>query len=180
MLVVASVGTDHHPFDRLLEWCVASSERLGARFVVQTGATSPRSGVECVDFMAPDELEELMRSADAVICHGGPGTIAAARSAGHRPIVAPRRPQLGEHVDDHQMRFAESMAAAGDVDVVDSLEALIALLERPRVRIDLSAESGQAAAVAEFGRLVDQLVSGELATRPWRHRFLVRRVPRRP
>ncbi len=56
--------------------------------------------------MSHDRLEELLAQATVVVCHGGPGTVTEARDAGHVPLCMPRDPELGEHVDDHQQRFA--------------------------------------------------------------------------
>ena len=57
----------------------------------------------------------MMRRADAIVCHGGPSTIMEARNAGVVPVVIPRDPARGEHVDEHQLRFAEFMAAKGAI-----------------------------------------------------------------
>ena len=44
-LVLALVGTDHHPFDRLVRWMdAAASFHPEARFVVQHGAPGGRFG----------------------------------------------------------------------------------------------------------------------------------------
>ena len=88
-LVVVSVGTDHHPFERLLDWVERASRESELSFLVQRGATSGRPTIESFDYVSVDELDRLMRSADAVVCHGGPGTISMAWKAGHRPIVVP-------------------------------------------------------------------------------------------
>ena len=179
-LIVVSVGTDHHRFDRLLEWVAAAADRLAADVVAESGSTPPLDGVECFDFVAADELTELMLRADAVVCHGGPGTIALARSSGHRPIVVPRDPKLGEHVDDHQLRFAAALAAEEVVDCATSIEELVALLAAPRCRLDQADTDTTDDAVRQFAALVDGLSAGTLKARPWRNRFHLRRIDRSP
>ena len=113
-LVVALVGTDHHPFDRLVGWVDAwAAGARDARVVVQHGSARPPAHAEGVRVLPPDELSDLLGRATAVVCHGGPGTIAAVRAAGLLPIVVAREPSRREHVDDHQARFvraAESVA----------------------------------------------------------------------
>ena len=64
------------------------------------------------------------------MCHGGPGLITEAREAGHVPLCVPRDPQLGEHVDGHQQRFAALAAREGVVRTVQSQEAFDDELDR--------------------------------------------------
>jgi UDP-N-acetylglucosamine transferase subunit ALG13 len=117
-LVLVVVGTDHHPFDRLMRWvdaCAAEPIGAGVRWTVQRGTSRPPGRVDSREYLSHGELEIAMSDASAVVCHGGPGTITDARSAGHVPIVVPRTRALGEHVDDHQQRFARRLADAGQI-----------------------------------------------------------------
>lgn len=176
MRVVASVGTDHHPYERMLDWMTAATEQLGLDVVVQRGATPAREGVETVDYVGADELSALMQGADAVVCHGGPGTIALAQRSGHRPIVMARNPEFGEHVDDHQMRYVAKLEADGAIDTATSLDQLIALLREPRTRTEAAGTDDAAQqAVSEFGSLVSQLLAGTLPKRSLRQRIVLRR-----
>ena len=179
-LIVVSVGTDHHRFDRLLEWVSVAADRAGAKVVAQSGSTPALDGLECFDYVGADELAELMSRADAVVCHGGPGTIALARSARHRPIVVARDPRLGEHVDDHQLRFSAALAAEGVIDRAASIDEMVSLLARPRPRLDARVDEASCNAVREFASLVERLNAGQLPTRPWRDRIQIRRVDRSP
>jgi UDP-N-acetylglucosamine transferase subunit ALG13 len=83
------------------------------------------------------------------------------RAAGLRPIVVPRRAGLGEHVDDHQRRFAEFMARRGlvtladDEDTLDAaLDALVGDPDAYRINRQDAAPPG----VARIGALIDDLV----------------------
>jgi UDP-N-acetylglucosamine transferase subunit ALG13 len=129
-LVLAMVGTDHHPFDRLVDWVdQAASRRPDIQFVVQHGTSRPPRIADGHEFLEHDRLVQLMTESRAVICHGGPGTIMEARSAGHVPICVPRDPARGEHVDEHQLRFARLVGPAGLVRVVHDPEALLGVLD---------------------------------------------------
>jgi UDP-N-acetylglucosamine transferase subunit ALG13 len=173
-LLLVSVGTDHHPFDRLIGWIdgwlAANPGRL--RCLMQTGTSAPPRGpAEWQAYLAFDALEGAMAEAAAVVCHGGPGTILGARHLGAVPIVVPRQHRLGEHVDDHQVAFARRLAAAGDggIHLAETEPDLHRLLDR------VVAEPGgfragpearaTTAAVREFGRLVEGLVGGQPARR---------------
>lgn len=124
-LVLALVGTDHHPFDRLVDWADEVAVREPALHVlVQYGASRAPAVAEGVDFLRHDRLVELLHRASAVICHGGPGTIIDARDAGHVPLCVPRDPARGEHVDGHQQRFVALVGGAGTVQEVATTEQL--------------------------------------------------------
>lgn len=174
--VVVSVGTDHHPFARLLEWAADVERRLDAHVVVQCGATAPHPDLECFDYLPADELGERIRAADAVVCHGGPGTIGMCRSAGHRPIVIPRDPARGEHVDDHQMRYSAKLAADGDIDLAATCDELVAMLSQPRERIGDEDQPDGLRPADQFAELADRLLDGTIEPRPFRSRFLLRRT----
>ena len=89
-LVVVSVGTDHHPFHRLIRWVEAfHARRPAVRFIVQRGTSQwPGPAVESHELIPHDELRRLFARATAVVCHGGPSTVMDARSVGRLPIVA--------------------------------------------------------------------------------------------
>ena len=126
-LVLAMVGTDHHPFDRMVDWvdALATSLPSGADVVVQHGHTHPPRRAQGRDFCSSAELVELIARAAVVICHGGPATIANARDAGHVPLCVPRDPRRGEHVDGHQQRFVEALHRLGVVVRPDSQAELL-------------------------------------------------------
>ncbi|MBM7518314.1 glycosyltransferase [Nocardioides nitrophenolicus] len=112
-LVAVFLGTDHHRFDRLLGWVGRLVEQRRFVFHVQHGATPLPAGLTGERLMGPAAMADLLDRADAVITHGGPGSIMDAREHGHLPIVVPRDPHQGEHVDDHQQRFARFVSRTG-------------------------------------------------------------------
>jgi UDP-N-acetylglucosamine transferase subunit ALG13 len=129
-LVLALVGTDHHPFDRLVDWMDDAARRhRGARFVVQHGASREPLVAEGHAFLDQGRLHELLDAASVVVCHGGPGTIMDARSAGHLPLCVPRDPALGEHVDGHQQRFVGLVGTAGVVRAAPGAAEFAAALD---------------------------------------------------
>lgn len=129
--ILIILGTDHHPFVRLCDWADEwVSQHPGDEVVVQCGSTRPPSRAVGIEMFTPQCLVEELNNVDAAITHGGPGSIATVRASGLRPIIVPRNPRLGEHVDDHQMRFS-AWAATHDLgDVVSDLAELGRSLER--------------------------------------------------
>jgi UDP-N-acetylglucosamine transferase subunit ALG13 len=168
-LLLVTVGTDHHPFDRLVRWAGAWLDGHPGRLrcLMQTGTSAPpaagAAGVEWQAYLEFDALQAAMASAAAVVCHGGPGTILGARHMGAVPIVVPRQHRLGEHVDDHQVAFSRRLAAEGDeIHLAETEADLHRLLDRvgaePAAFRAGPEDRATAVAVREFERLVDGLV----------------------
>lgn len=129
-MILLSLGTHQQPFPRALD-LVEPLARGGEEVLIQHGATAPRPelpNTRWVEFMPFADLVEAMRGARGVVCHAGVGTIVTAIRAGHVPVVIPRRPDLGEHVDDHQMDIAGRYAERGLVRCVTTEADLAPLL----------------------------------------------------
>jgi UDP-N-acetylglucosamine transferase subunit ALG13 len=133
------------------------------RCVVQHGTSAPPRRAEGVDYLDHGALTSLLDEATVVVCHGGPTTITESRRHGRRPIVVPRDPALGEHVDDHQQRFCARMEAKGLISAAADEERLRALLDRaletPAEFVVEAAGGDVAASVAKFGALVAALLA---------------------
>ncbi|MEO6987760.1 MAG: glycosyltransferase [Aquihabitans sp.] len=162
--VVVTVGTDHHRFDRLVMWAEHwATANPDVPMLVQRGESDPTSHAESVPMLAYDQLVAAMTGADAVVTQGGPAAIMDARSVGHRPVVVPRRGTLGEHVDDHQVRFTAWMAERDLVWLADDEHGLHRLLDRamrdPQA-LRIPPDSGEVAeSVERFAALVDPLLT---------------------
>jgi UDP-N-acetylglucosamine transferase subunit ALG13 len=156
--VVVAVGTDHHPFPRLMSW-ISSWPEGDVDWFVQHGSSLCPPGVRGRALLAADELLDELVAADAVVCHGGPGLIMDVRAAGHRPVVVARRPDLGEHVDSHQVEFVTWLAARSDLRVADDESSFheqvrAAILDGRGDRV----ASTSVEVARRFGLLVDELV----------------------
>jgi UDP-N-acetylglucosamine transferase subunit ALG13 len=131
------VGTDHHPFDRVVAWADAAVDDLRAaghdvQLRVQRGSSRRSERGENAQILLPHEMNEWLEWANVAVVHAGPGTIAAARRVGHFPVVVPRDPELGEHVDDHQMRFARWVAGRSLGLLVDRPQDFVPALDSAR------------------------------------------------
>lgn len=112
-LILATVGTHEDPFNRLLDALDGLVERgiITEPVICQSGyCTSTPKHVECHKQLPFDSLQALMADARLIITHGGPASIMQALAHGVIPIVVPRQSDFGEHVDNHQCRFAEKMS----------------------------------------------------------------------
>ena len=165
-LIFVTVGTDPHPFDRLIDW-VDSWMRDGggrARCLVQSGKSRAPRYAEWRDYLAAGEMEAAMREAAVVVSHGGPGTVTECHRQGLKPIVVPRIGRLGEHVDDHQLAFTRYMAARGEIFAAHGEAELHELLNRALERWEEFVFTGTVvegtSAIERFERLVDELLRG--------------------
>jgi UDP-N-acetylglucosamine transferase subunit ALG13 len=165
-LVFVTVGTDHHPFDRLVRWVDEWAYRQPpgrVRCRVQTGTSVRPQHVESAAYLGYDEMVAAMGEAVAVVCHGGPATIMDCRDAGLKPIVVPRRPEFGEHVDGHQVAFTTRLAALDQIAPADTPAALETLLDEALAAGDalrLPAQAAETSATTQrLGALVDALLA---------------------
>jgi UDP-N-acetylglucosamine transferase subunit ALG13 len=163
-LVLVLVGTDYHPFDRLVGWMDdwAARHAGSARVLVQRGTSRPTVHADSVEFVEYSEVQRLISEASVVVAHGGPSTISECRRQGLLPIVVPRDPSHGEHVDAHQMLFSGRLAAGGSVLRAETEPELLALLDRAlvdptTVALPEGSASDVATTCARFGAAVDAL-----------------------
>jgi len=140
-LLFATVGATL-PFDRLVD-SVAQLKAEGAipeDVLIQTGLGGHRpDGVEVVETLPFDRVQELLREASIVVCHGGTGSLITALRQGCQVIAIPRLSRLGEHYDDHQAEITEAFAARGLVLVANTVDELRAALVTARDRKPVSA-----------------------------------------
>jgi UDP-N-acetylglucosamine transferase subunit ALG13 len=132
-VILVTVGTNEARFDRLLQALEALPS--GTEIVVQHGPSGIRpSGARCFDYLAFDDLVQLIRRASVVITHAGVGSIMTALANGRRPVVVPRLVRFGEAVDDHQLEFGRRAAQAGLVRLVEEPDDLaVAVAEESEV-----------------------------------------------
>lgn len=136
-----SVGNATHSFDRLLDAVAALAHTLPQPVVVQHGATRFDSAC-CIahDFVDMPTFEKLASEAELLILHAGAGSVIHAIKAGKVPVVMPRLAAFNEHVNDHQLEFAQELERLGKVVMARTAEDLQlstkAALRRQKSRAD--------------------------------------------
>lgn len=132
--VLVTVGSDHHKFDRLIDWLegwhAARPDGEQLSVLVQYGTARRPAFGEVHRYLSHEALLAELRRCDLVVAQGGPTGIVEARDAGLRPIVVPRLRALGEVVDDHQVAFCRRMALERTVVCVESAEAFTAAMNQ--------------------------------------------------
>jgi UDP-N-acetylglucosamine transferase subunit ALG13 len=155
-MILVTVGTQM-PFDRLVrtidEW-VGRNRHVEAFAQIGRSTYQP-SRIQWVREMDPPDFERRIRAASAVVAHAGMGTIIRAWELGKPILVMPRRAELGEHRNDHQVATARRLQAQGriavafdEADLVRQLDSLGHL--RPSDRITGHASPELIRALAAF------------------------------
>ncbi len=154
--LVVTVGTDHHPFPRLIEWVDRWVERhpTPLSYTVQHGASIPSRVGESISLLPRDEFLELLASADLVVTQGGPGSILDTRSCGLLPIAVPREAARAEAVDDHQVAFTELMRHEGQAWRATTEAELHTRLDRLAADPALARTTPYRAPIADTARMV--------------------------
>ena len=168
-LVFATVGTDHHRFDRLVHWLDRWLEAGGsgkARCLIQTGTSTPSRHAESRDYLEYDAMQAAIRDAAVIVSHGGPGTIALAACAGKPPIVVPRLHELSEHVDDHQVVFSRRMAGEGAIALAESEDRFRELIDEAIEQRGVPRGERTSSSVADVVRRFEEVVDDLTRSRP--------------
>lgn len=130
-MILVITGMEIHPFDRLVRAVdvLAGDEMIDEDFFVQLGAcTYQPKNMPYERYLAFNSLCDKISQSSAVITHAGVGSTLTCIQQGKFPIVVPRYSEYGEHVDDHQIPFAEKMAAINcALAVMDTKELLSAI-----------------------------------------------------
>lgn len=129
-MILLTVGTQL-PFDRLVaavdKWAGLNSVPV----VGQIGPTDyvPKS-IKFARFFGQSEMDELVASSSLLISHAGMGSILTALMSAKPIIVVPRRADLGEHRNNHQMATVRRLSSFELVQPVIDLEDLNAAIQR--------------------------------------------------
>lgn len=179
-ILIVTVGTDHHRFDRLAGWVEAwlSGRDHPVRCLYQEGASRAAGDTEPLGIVSREELLGHLRSATVALTQGGPGSILDARACGLVPIVVPRLAALNEVVDDHQVAFCRRLAKDGQVILAESEIQLHGALDAAFADPRTVRRPPDPSPAAETAARMSALMGDVLARRPgfvsWRRLRAVR------
>lgn len=105
-MIFVTIGTQF-PFDRLIEMLDRIAPELDEEIYAQVlkGKYKPKH-IKTLDFIEPDEFEEVFVQARLVVAHAGMGTILSSLRRSKPLIIFPRIAALGEHRNEHQRATA--------------------------------------------------------------------------
>ncbi len=126
-MIFVTVGTHEQPFNRLIKEVdrLVETGVIKDDVFIQTGySTYEPKFCKWSSLISFDKMNELMETSDIIITHGGPATFMSAIANGKKPIVVPRQEKYDEHVNDHQVDFAQQVK-----ERYDSIEVLTEISE---------------------------------------------------
>lgn len=130
-LIFVTVGTQL-AFDRLVDgvdgW-VANHPDVKAFAQIGPALGRPRY-LESAELLSPDLIASYFERAKVIVAHAGMGSILTALQFKKPIIVMPRRADLGEHRNDHQMATAKWLGGRCGIYVAQGVEELQTLLGR--------------------------------------------------
>lgn len=117
-MILVTVGAQM-PFDRMVRAVDAWAGTRGRRDVfAQIGETDYRPlHMEWTPFIDPGQFRERVARSDVLVAHAGMGSILTALEAGKGILVMPRRGDLRETRNDHQVATARRFLELGRVSV---------------------------------------------------------------
>ncbi|MCO4528721.1 Glycosyl transferase CpsG [Streptococcus infantarius subsp. infantarius] len=127
-MIFVTVGTHEQPFNRLIKEVdrLVETGIIKDEVFIQTGySTYEPKFCKWSSLISFDKMNELMQKSDIIISHGGPATFMSAIANSKKPIVVPRQEKYNEHVNDHQVDFAQQVKEKYDsIEVVTEISEL--------------------------------------------------------
>ena len=132
-MIFVTVGAQF-PFPRLIAamdaWAAAHPD---VPVFAQIGTTEPEPRhLEWTRFLDAAPFRERVEASRVIVAHAGMGTILTALELAIPIVVMPRRADLGEHRNDHQLATVDRFGAMGRIRVAREVHDL----ERELARLD--------------------------------------------
>jgi UDP-N-acetylglucosamine transferase subunit ALG13 len=130
-MIFVTVGAQM-PFDRLIqtidEWALS---RARSDVFAQIGPSDYKAKfIETTRFIDPLGFAKRVEAARLIVAHAGMGTIITALEYGKSIIVMPRRGELNETRNDHQVATAKHLTKQGRVMIALDEQQLIEKLDQ--------------------------------------------------
>lgn len=128
-MIFVTVGTQL-PFPRLVKAMDRLAEGLFEPVIAQTAEQRRCKNLIVEPFMSAERYSKVIGDARLVVAHAGIGTVLAARDAGVPLILVPRRGDLGEHRNDHQIATVRELTGREGITSVWDPEDLGSYLNK--------------------------------------------------
>lgn len=134
-MILVTLGTQDKSFKRLLKAIdkQIDNKKIKEKVIVQAGYTKYKSEkMEIFDYCSPNRLDELMKSADLIITHGGVGSILGALKYDKPIIAAARLSKYKEHNNDHQKQIIGEFVKDGYIMELDDFSKLDEIIRQAK------------------------------------------------
>lgn len=155
------VGTHHMPFDRLIQMADRfARENPDVSVLVQYGTSQPPKEANGRENLSHQEMDALAGNLKGVVLPGGPSLMMEWLRRGFVPVIVPRDPDLGEHIDTHQIRFSDFMRERSLIALAnDYAQVKVALADPQPVSAAQLEKIDSASAVKAFEKLASSLLA---------------------
>ena len=112
-MIFVTNGTHEQAFNRLIRKMdeLVESGVITEEVIAQIGyETEEPKHIKWERLFPYEMMSELYDQARIIITHGGPASFIMALEKNKIPIVVPRKAELGEHINDHQVIFCNEVA----------------------------------------------------------------------
>lgn len=128
-MIFVTVGTQL-AFDRLIQaveqWAAGSNEEV----VAQIGPSELKpNNLRWHQFLTPSEFSVYMEQAKVIIAHAGMGSILTAMQLQKPIVILPRKAELHEHRNDHQIATARRFLDIDGIHVAMDEKELLDILQ---------------------------------------------------
>ena len=131
-MILVTLGTQDKSFVRLLEAIQKQIDlgKINDKVVVQAGYTKFKSkDMEIFELIPMEQFDELIKSCDILITHGGVGSIITGLKNNKKVIAAAR---LKKYTNDHQLQIIENFNKAGYILRLDDFDKLDKILDKAK------------------------------------------------
>lgn len=130
--ILVSVGTQFS-FDRMTamvdRWLEMNADIASSVLMqVGPGGQLPEHAYG-TESLTPDEYQKAASTCDVLVCHAGIGSILTAAEMKLPIVIVPRRYDLGEHRNDHQLSTAREFSQRKGIYVAETEISLHQLLD---------------------------------------------------
>ncbi len=135
-MIVFTLGTIPFPFNRAVDWLerLLEEEIITEPVLFQHGATSVarlhHPLLTTVVSLTKIEMQESIEKASLVISHAGQGSTRMLAKMRSSFILLPRLKRYGEHIDDHQLLFAQLVENFG-ISYCTEFDSLVNYIKYP-------------------------------------------------
>lgn len=122
-MIFVTIGTHPDQFDRLIRRIDEIAPKIKEEIIVQRGFTNytPKN-VKYFDFT--DKIDDYYKKARLVIAQSATSLIEFILKYGKPVITVPREAMYKEHINDHQLEFAEYFSKRANVLMIRNMKDL--------------------------------------------------------
>ena len=119
-MITVTLGTIPFPFERAIDWLdrLLNAGVISEKVFVQHGTTDVSAlakyiNVKTAPIVETSSLKKTIEQSRLIISHAGQGSTRGLASQGASFILLPRLARYNEHIDDHQLWFAQGVEKLG-------------------------------------------------------------------